>query len=116
LVWLKFGFYPVHLQEIMESARLTDNQRELFCKMMYEAFMEIRSLAWVGFPEQAGALADAFHNLPVYLFSPNFSWEATRMFIGNYQKKYPRVVENNVVTGSYNDYLSMLDEIEELNR
>lgn len=100
----------------MESSRLTDKQIELFCKMMYEAFVEVRSLAWVGFPEQAGALADAFHNLPLYLFSPNFDWEVARIHIGGYQKKYPRVIENNVVTGSYHDYLSMLDEIEKLSR
>lgn len=100
----------------MEGLKLTDEQLKLFNKMIYEAFIEIRNLAWLGFSEQAGTLADAFHNLPVYLFSPNFSWEATRMFIESYQKKYPRVVKNNVVTGSYNNYLVMLDEIEALNK
>lgn len=98
----------------MEEARLTDNQRELFCRMIYEAFLEIRNLAGVGLSQQAFALADAFHNLPLYLFSSDFSWETTRLFIGGYQKKYPRTINNNVVTGSYNDYLSMLDAIEKV--
>jgi hypothetical protein len=100
----------------MEGVTLTDNQREMFCKMMYEVFVEIRNLAGVGLSVQAATLADAFHNLPLSLFSSDFSWERTRMFIGGYQRKYPRVINNNVVTGSYNDYLSMLDEIEKLNR
>lgn len=99
----------------MEGSRLTDEQAKLFCGMMHKAFEEIRSLAWVGFSEQAGALADAFHNLPIYLFSPNFNWGMTRMFIESYQKKYPRVIEKDVVTGSYYDYISMLDDIEKLN-
>ena len=70
----------------MEDSRLTDAQIKMFCQMMHKAFEEIRSLASVGFPEQAAALADAFHNLTVYLFSPDFSWEKTKMFIAGYQK------------------------------
>jgi hypothetical protein len=96
----------------MEGTKLTDKQRALFGKMMYEAFVEIRNLAGVGLSEQAAALADAFHNLPLYLFSSDFSWETTRMFIGGYQKKYPRILNDQVFTGSYNDYLSMLERIE----
>lgn len=98
----------------MEGVRLTDNQRDLFCKMIYEALLEIRNLAGVGLSEQAAALADAFHNLPLTIFSSDFSWEGTRMFIGGYQKKYPRVIKDNVVTGSYNDYLDIVDRIEKL--
>jgi hypothetical protein len=100
----------------MEGLKLTDEQLKLFNKMIYEAFVEIRSLAGVGFSKQAATLADAFHNLPVSLFDSNFSWEIARMHIGGYQKNYPRIVENNIVTGSYNDYLVMLDEIEALNK
>ena len=100
----------------MSDSTLTDKQKELFCHMMYEAFIEIRSLAWVGYPEQAGALADAFHNLPHSLSDSDFSWERSRMYIGSYQRKYPRVVKDNVVSGSYHDYLSRIDEIEKLNQ
>ncbi len=78
--------------------------------------MEIRSLAWMDSSEQAATLADAFHVLPASLFSPYFDWSLTRMHIESYQKKYPRVVENDIVSGSYNDYLSMLDEIEKLDK
>ena len=98
----------------MEQRELSDNQRELFLRMIYEAFLEIRNLTAVGLSQQAFALADAFHNLPLYLWSSDFRWETTRLFIGGYQKKYPRIVNDNVVTGSYNDYLSMLDTIEKL--
>lgn len=100
----------------MEGSKLTDEQLKLLCNLMHKAFEEIRSLSWAGFSEQAGALADAFHNLPIYLFSPNFSWERTRAFIDGYQRKYPRVLKNNIVTGSYYDYLSMLGDIERLKR
>ncbi len=82
--------------------------------MLYEAFLEIRNLTGVGLCEQANALAGAFHNIPISLFALNFDWDSTRMYIGSYQRQYPRIVENNIVSGSYNDYLSMLDEIEKL--
>ncbi len=100
----------------MESSKLTEEQRKLFCEMMYKAFEEIRSLAWVGFPEQAGALADAFHNVPHLLFESDFSWERARMYVESYQRKFPTRIENNIVYGSYYDYMSMLDEIEKLDR
>lgn len=98
----------------MEGSKLTEEQIKSFCEMIHKAFEEIRSLSWVGFSEQAGALADAFHNLPIYLFSPNFEWETARLFIGAYQREYPRSLRNNTVTGSYYDYLSILDDIQKL--
>lgn len=96
----------------MGSSILTSDQTALLGRMLYLALVEIRMLSATKSTEQAFALADAFHNLPLYMFSPNFSREKTRMFLEGYQSKYPRVVKDGVVSGSYFDYLSMLDEIE----
>jgi len=88
----------------------------MFCDLMHHAFLEVRNLTAVGFPEQANALADAFHNLPSSLFHPSFDWQRTRMYVGSYQKKYPRVLKDGVQYGSYYDYNSMLDAIEGLEK
>ncbi len=37
--------------------------------MLHDALVVIRILGWQGKGQQAGDLADAFHNLPVYLGS-----------------------------------------------
>ncbi len=84
--------------------------------MMDHAFLEIRSLTAVGFPEQANALADAFHNLPSSLFHSSFNWQRTRMYVESYQKKYPTVLKDDVQYGSYYNYKSMLDAIEALEK
>lgn len=101
--------------EEMEGSTLTNEQMRLFGNMMYKAFLEIRSLSWTGFPEQAGTLADAFHNLPFFLFSPDFDWKVARMHIGGYQQKYPTFMKDDIKR-SYDDYLGMFDEIEKLKR
>lgn len=94
----------------MNKSEPTEKQRRLFSEMMLHAFVEIRSLAWQGNAEQAADLADAFHNLPVYMFSPEFDWELFRNgFLKPYQNKYSRPPHQ-----VHYDYLAMLDEIESL--
>ena len=56
-----------------------------------------------GKAEQAADVADAFHNLPIYLWSEQFSLNVFRGFLEEYQQKYQEA-------GCYN-YLKMLDEI-----
>lgn len=82
----------------------TDAQRQKLCEMMYQAFLEIRLLGGSGKAEQAGDLADAFHNLPRDMWCDDFSLQFFRdSFLGVYQKKYPvRMVR---------DYVKMVDEI-----
>ena len=52
---------------------------------------------------QAADLADAFHNLPVYLWSDKFSVSFFRIFLEEYQEKYREESGFN--------YLKLLDEI-----
>jgi hypothetical protein len=82
----------------------TDTQRRRLCEMMHWAFVELRNLGWSGKAEQAADLADAFHNLPTYLWSDDFSLQFFRdAFLKAYQQKYPE--------GRIRDYVSMVDEI-----
>lgn len=60
-------------------------------------------LGWEGKAEQAADIADAFHNLPIYLWSDQFSLSFFRKFLEAYQQKYQEVE-------CYN-YVEMLDEI-----
>jgi aminoglycoside phosphotransferase len=87
-----------------DSKRLTEEQQQKLCRMMFEAFIELRLLGWQGKAEQAADLADAFHNLPAFLWSEDFSFCIFREFLEAYHRKYPE-------RGGF-DYLAMLDEIE----
>lgn len=96
------------IHKVFPDARMpTDEERQKLSKMIYDAFLEIRILGWQGKAEQAADLADAFHNLPVYLWSEDFSFNFFRKFLEAYHQKYPE-------RGSFN-YLKMLDEITVVN-
>jgi hypothetical protein len=82
---------------------VTDEQREKLCNMLFFALLEIRGLGNNGKTQQAADLADAFHNLPVYLWTEDFSFAVFREFLQAYQQRYAE-------TGCY-DYLTMLDEV-----
>jgi hypothetical protein len=56
-----------------------------------------------GKAEQAADIVDAFHNLPIYLWSDKFSLSLFRRFLEEYQQKYQE-------DECYN-YVKMLDEI-----
>jgi hypothetical protein len=73
---------------------------------MYLAFLEIRILGWQGQSAQAADLADAFHNLPVLLFSDDFDWDTQRMFFEAYCAKYQGAAHRY-------DYVALLDRVRE---
>lgn len=92
----------------MNKSEPTEKQRRLFGEMMIQALVEIRMLARQGKAEQAADLADAFHNLPAYMFSPEFDWALFRNgYLKPYQDKYSRPPHE-----VQRDYLAMLEEIE----
>ena len=82
---------------------LTEQERQDLCKMLFDALLEIRALGCEGKAEQAADVADAFHNLPIYLWSDQFSLSLFRRFLEEYQRKYQE-------DGCYN-YVKMLDEM-----
>ena len=71
------------------KAQPTEQQRRLFCEMIHLAFVELRGLGNQGKSEQAAALADAFHNLPLSIFQPLFDWEMSRRYFQSYHAQYP---------------------------
>ena len=86
-----------------DARLLTERERQELCKMLFNALLEIRMLGNEGKAEQAADVADAFHNLPIYLWSDKFSLNFFRNFLEEYQQKYQEV-------GCYN-YVKMLDEV-----
>ena len=88
-----------------DSRLLTDQQRQELCKILFKALLEIRKLGNEGKVEQAADVADAFHNLPIYLWSDKFSLSFFRSFLEEYQQKYQEA-------GCFN-YVKMLDEVTE---
>lgn len=87
-----------------DSRMPTELEREELCRMLYYALLEIRGLGYFGKAQQAADLADAFHNLPVYLWSEQFSLGFFREFLESYHLKYPDRTE-------VFNYLAMLDKI-----
>ena len=85
----------------------TEQQRRLFCEMMYQAFIEMRGLGFQGKSEQAAALADAFHNLPITMYQPNFDWAMSRRYFESYNRQYPPGPETRTA-----DYIGMHNRIQ----
>ncbi len=73
----------------MDVRRPTEKQILLLDEMLTCALSEIRSLAMAGNAEQAAALADAFHNLPVVMHSEQFSFVHFRQDLDRYVRSYP---------------------------
>jgi len=91
------------------KAKPTEEQRRLFCEMMYRAFLDLRNLGSQGKSEQAKALADAFHNLPVAMFQSEFDWQISRAYFQSYHAQYP--LESAAMMY---DYVAMHDRVEAL--
>lgn len=87
-----------------DSRMPTEWERQQLCQMLFYALIEMRGLGRFGKDEQVGDLADAFHNLPVYLWSEEFSFSFFRQFLESYHRRYPERSE-------IFDYLAMLDKI-----
>lgn len=72
-----------------EDSRMpTEAERQELCKMLRDALIEIRVLGFQGKSQQAADLADAFHNLPGYLWSDRFSFSFFREFLESYHDRY----------------------------
>ena len=92
------------IHKVFPDARpLTDRERQNLCKLVYRVLVQIRNLGWSKKPEQAAALADAFHNLPVMLWSGDFSLNYFRNFLEEYHREFPDDEDSN--------YLKMLERI-----
>lgn len=94
-----------------EHCPLTEAQRKELCAMMGRAYIEIRRLGWYeGKAEQAGSLADAFHNVPCEMWMSHFSLLVLRdSYLLPYQKKYPEECRCDFVSWA-DKIISMHDE------
>lgn len=66
----------------------TPDQLRQLGRMTAETFVDIRNTRDI---DLANALADAFHNLPVEVHSPQFSWARLLMFLEGLERRYPEV-------------------------
>lgn len=83
-----------------EHSPLTEAQRIELCNMLTAVLIEIRRLDWhSGKAEQAGSLADAFHNVPSEMWQEHFSLMTLRdSYIAPYCEKYPSEVSHAFLT------------------
>lgn len=66
----------------------TPDQHRQLDQMAADAFLDIRNTRDI---DLANALADAFHNLPVVVHSPGFSWSWLLVFLDGLERLYPEV-------------------------
>jgi len=78
------------------------DRREALCLLLHRALVEIRFIADQGGAEQAAQLADAIHNVPLYMDSPTFDLPMLKGSLERYCRAYPRPV------GDQFDYLSLV--------
>lgn len=81
----------------------TEAERKALARLMYLAFCDLRILAREERTEQAHALADAFHNVPLLMHRNDFSFRAFRDFLNAYQEKFKGKLLTN--------YLEELDKL-----
>jgi hypothetical protein len=67
----------------------TPEQHRLLGLMATHAFSDIRNFHRE--PELVFALADAFHNLPVVMHDPSFSWSLLLIFLDRLERDFPEV-------------------------
>ena len=71
-----------------DSKMPTEMERKNLSRLLYFAFVDMRALMLSGNPQQAKDLADAVHNIPLLMHTPDFSFTAFRKLVGIYQQKY----------------------------
>lgn len=75
--------------KLADARMLTDTERQWLVRLMYLAFCELRGLTMKPEQlEQAHDLADAFHNVPLLLYSQDFSVQMFKRLVEDYQRKY----------------------------
>jgi hypothetical protein len=63
-------------------------QRKALTRPGYLPFLEMRMLGREGKATQVADLAEAFHNLPLMMWHPEFSMRCQRDFLARYHKKH----------------------------
>lgn len=72
---------------LSDTAKLSENQKELLCRLLFEALIEIRFCLWKGQVERATSLTDAIHNVPNHILN-DFSFRYFRMGLEAHSKTH----------------------------
>ena len=86
----KAAQYAIELAKpkFMDARALTERERQQLNRLVYMAFCDLRILARGACNEQAHALADAFHNVPLLMHRDDFSFRAFRDSLSHYQEDF----------------------------
>ena len=76
-----------HAKDLDGQLPTPDQLRQLGL-MASDAFIQIRNTRDI---DLANALADAFHNVPVVVHSPEFSWSWLLVFLDGLEQLYPEI-------------------------
>lgn len=88
--------------------QISKYQKEQLLRFLGHAFIVIRNLCWSGDVKDANHaadLADAVHNIPYFMDSPDFDWDIAEEFVLTYQEMYPAGEH------SFNNFLIRFREI-----
>ena len=72
----------------------TESECKSLARLMYMAFCDLRGLGRDGKMSQARALAEAIHNIPLLMYTQNFSFRAFREFLLSYRDNYAKTQFN----------------------
>lgn len=76
-------------RNILRRSKPTQKLESLY-KMLSRAFISIRMMSYDDASiKQSGQLADALHDLPVYMISGELEWEWVLGDLRNYEQDYP---------------------------
>src|SRR2546429_134900 len=82
------------LKELMPDWRIgdervpTEQEQRSLSRLVYMALVDLRALIRDGRNEQARALVDAIHNVPLLMYSDRFSFRAFTDFLRIYQERF----------------------------
>jgi hypothetical protein len=83
-------FYPPKEPQFRQpdAAEPNEEQKRQLSELVYGALVEIRSLERDGKHDQARAVADLFHNVPMLIWTPWFSFGFLRERVAAYHDQF----------------------------
>lgn len=81
------------LAKSLDGQLPTVEQSQQLQKMIMDAFVAIRNCQDI---LVAKAIADAFHNLPIMMLSPDFCWSVQLMYFEVLESRYPAIGRHSI--------------------
>ena len=90
---------------VMRRSRSTPEQLQALGKFLSRVFIEMRRIPSYGASvEQCAKLADAMHNLPMYMLTDEVEWDWILGDLRSYDEKYP---EESQFSESFEEIIEM---------